>query len=109
MQLRLDLHQQLARVSFFRLLAQSPAKFDVVVNTVSERSLQLFHRTAPKSDDITQVDDLAVKDLGVRILLDCGLITVVAHHGHGRISASVRKRLSDFNASLWVSLAGCGG
>jgi hypothetical protein len=58
--------------------------------------------------DVAQVGHFAVEVPDVLVVLDDRLITLVSHRGHCSISASIKKRRTDFTVPLSVSFCGCG-
>src|SRR5208282_719606 len=108
MQQRLHTDDELAGIRLFRLLAALPAEGQVIVDGVGERLFQFGNRVPLKGDHVAEIEDFAMKQLGVFIVLDEGLVAFVVHRVHTVISASIKKRRADFTAPLSVSLRGCG-
>ena len=108
MQDRFRTHDKLTGKWLLRLLAALGAKGQIVLDGAGKRLLQLCRRCSLKGKDVAKIDNLAVEKRSIFIVFDNRFIALVMHRTHGLISASSRKRLTDFTAPLSVSFCGCG-
>src|SRR6266700_5608941 len=91
---------ELARERLLRLLAALLAESKIVLDGSRKGLLERGHGFALERDHVAQVGDLAMENLGVLVVFDRRLISLVCHHRHGSIPDSVRKRRTDFTAPL---------
>src|SRR5437870_689924 len=106
MQVRADAGDELTGERFLRLLASLRAESQVVLDGIAECLLQLRDGGTLKRNHIPSVDDFAVENSGLVVVLDPPNVTLVFHHGV--TPASVRNRRIERKAPLSVSFCGWG-
>src|SRR6266700_7637271 len=76
---------ELARERLLRLLAALLAESQIVLDGSRKGLLERGHGFALERDHVAQVGDLAMENLGVLVVFDRRLISLVCHHRHGSI------------------------
>src|SRR5437899_212536 len=106
MQVRAHAGDELAGERFLRVLPSLRAESQIVLDGIPECLFQLRYRGALEGNDIPSVDDFAVEDSGLVIVLDTSNVSLVFHHGV--TPASVENRRIERKAPLSVSFWGWG-
>lgn len=101
-------HDKLPGKWLFWLLSTLGAKRQIIFDGAGKCLLQLCCGRSLKGKDVAKIDNLAVEKAGFFIVFYNCFIAFVMHRAYGLISASSKKRLTDFTAPLSVSFCGWG-
>jgi hypothetical protein len=88
---------------FLRLFSGFLAQIKIIFNRLSQGFFQFVNGPTLKSNNIGKVQDIAVKNVRLRVVLKTPLIAFIGKYAHGVTPIVLKKRRTDFTAPLSVS------